>query len=114
MAYVSKSKQMEIEAGRLEGLEPLPPELKKVKKEYDNLNSTIAKANARKAAIQTEVALELDKLGMKMFVEDGLNAFGYINVTTTSVDRAKLETEFPEIAALVISTKEASRFYSRK
>lgn len=114
MAYISKSKQLEIDAMREEGFEPLPAEFKKLHKEYNALNDAIAKANARKAVIQTEVALELDKRGMKMFVEDGLNAFGYVDTTSTTVDRSKLELEFPEVAALVISTKQATRFYSRK
>ena len=114
MSYISKSKQAEIEAGRLEGLEPMTPEMKKLHKEYNSINDKIAVLNARKTEIQTEVSVALDMAGMKMFIVDGLNTFGFSDVNSTTVNRKELESKFPEVAALVISSKSSTRFYSRK
>lgn len=103
----------EAEAQALEGLGPLPAKLKHLHNRYNAINKLINDLEAEKDLIKTVVAAELDKDGLKMYIEDDNNAFGYIPSTQTSVDRKKLETEFPEVAAVVINHKKITRFYSR-
>lgn len=104
----------EVEALELEGKAPLPQELESLKAEYDKLNKEIAEMEARKEEIKILTALTLDAHNASMFTVNGVNAFGYNKTTRTTVDSKKLIAEFPEVAAVVVSSKEAKSFFSKK
>jgi hypothetical protein len=106
--------QEEVEALLLEGKKPLPESLNELYEEYNKLNKEIAEREARKTVIKQIVGLQADMEGVSMFTVNGVNAMGFNFSTRTTVDRDKLQKQYPEVYADVVSTSEVSSFYSKK
>lgn len=104
----------EVEALLLEGKKPLPESLVELHKEYNDINEMIAELEARKTVIKQIVGLQADMDGVTMYTVNGVNALGFNFRTTTTVDRKKLQAEFPEVYTAVTSTSESSTFFSKK
>lgn len=108
------SVQQEVEAIFLTGTKPLPENLAKLRAEYNQLNKEIAEAEARKTVIKSIVGLQADLDGVSMYTENGVDVFGFNSRETVSVDRKKLEEEFPKAFKAVVSTSKGTTFYSKK
>ncbi len=104
----------EVEAALLEGKAALPKSLVELHKEYNDINEMIAELEARKTTIKTIVGLQADMDGVSMYTVNNVNAFGFNSRTTVSIDKKKLQSEFPMAFEAVSSTSTGMTFYSKK
>lgn len=104
----------ELEAARLEGAEPITPEILELVERYRELNKLMAPFKAEQEAIKELVSGVMAADHVKALTLDGVTQVELVTATRKKADLEGLSKDLPEVYAAYVSTSTYTRFDAKK
>lgn len=104
----------ELEAARLEGAEPITPEVLELVERYRELNKLMAPYKAEQEAIKELVTGIMAADHVKALTLNGVTQVELITATRKKADLEGLSKNLPEVYAEYVSTSTYIRFDAKK
>lgn len=104
----------ELEAARLEGAEPITPEILELVERYRELNKLMAPFKVEQEAIKELVVDLMHKDHVKTLTLNGVPQVELVKATRQKADVKGLAADLPEVYAAYVSTSVYERFDAKK
>jgi len=104
----------ELEAARLEGAEPITPEVLELVERYRELNKLMAPYKAEQEAIKELVTAIMAADHVKALTLNGVPQVELVTATRKKADLEGLSKDLPEVYASYVSTTTYTRFDAKK
>lgn len=104
----------ELEAARLEGAEPITPEVLELVERYRELNKLMAPYKAEQDAIKELVVGLMHAEHVKALTLNGVTQVELITARREKADTKALAKDLPEVYASYVSTTTYERFDAKK
>jgi hypothetical protein len=104
----------ELEAARLEGAEPITPEVLELVERYRELNKLMAPYKVEQEAIKQLVSGMMHADHVKALTLNGVPQVELVTATRQKTDTKALATDLPEVFAAYVSTSTYERFDAKK
>jgi translation initiation factor IF-1 len=104
----------ELEAARLEGAEPITPEVLELVERYRELSKLIAPYKVEQEAIKELVTSIMKKDHVRALTLNGVEQVALIPCKSQKTDTKALAKDLPEVYAAYVSTSTYDRFDAKK